>query len=182
MPQPEPECCIPVITRPGKPEPIEPCEPKCATYCQEVHYRAKTLAKLARAFKVYVEQELEGAENCLAQTSTEKRKSKKEEKPEDEGEGDDESDDKETGEGQEGDEKEAEGEFFQALSEFFSEELGDKLKDQKAAEKMCKNVEEWRDSALEKMPFFSEENEEAVNNVLTELCSTYVEAIGQQGQ
>ena len=93
----------------------------------------------------------------------------------------DEDDEESEGEGEEtGEEKEAEGEFFQALSEFFSEELKDKLKDPEAAKEMCENVEEWREDALEKMPFFSQENEEAVNGVLTELCSTYVEAISQQ--
>ena len=159
MHQPQAECCIPV-------EPTQPgtIEPKCALDCQEIHYRAKTLAKLARAFKVYVEQELQGAENCLAQKSMkEDKKSKKDE---------DDEESEETGE-----EKEAEGEFFQALSEFFSEELKDKLKDPEAKE-MCENVEEWREDALEKC--LSQENEEAVNGVLTELCSTYVEAISQQ--
>ena len=125
-----------------------------------MHYRAKTLAQLANAFKLYVENELQGAENCLAQKEPEQP-----EDPEAIGK------DIEFPEGPEvgmEDEDDDEINFFQTVAEFFQGQLSETFENAKKDGKLteeaaktlkqqCEKIDSWIDKAKNALPFFNYE-------------------------
>lgn len=75
-------------------------------------------------------------------------------------------------------------EFFTKIAEFFDAKFSDILKEdkegkisaenQKKAQEMCANVNEWYDEAKEKLKYFDYENKEQTSLALESYCNTYV--------